>query len=118
MGLDRDAWAMYQDISERYDDDHGIDKSVVAQIQQHRLLCVDGPFDGAELDVPPNGTQVVINAAFGRKTGLRGPVVYEVQDTPAGKRLVFVGQPDQSDAIGEEMARRATENETGQLILP
>ena len=117
--LDADAFERYAAISEEYEDPAGTiyedgtsyEDHVLGQVPQRRLVCVDGPFDGSELDVPPGGGEVIINAAFGRKTGLRGPVIYRIEEIDGALRLVFKGQPDQTDE------NHADDPETS-LILP
>ncbi len=65
------------------------------------LLAEGGPYHGMELNLPPNGSQVVLPGAFGAGD-YHGPVIYERESRPGGDRMVFVGQPEQPDPEDDE----------------
>ena len=71
------------------------------------LLAEGGPYDGEEMHCPPGGSEVVLPAQFGKTGDLVGPVIYRLERRPGGDRMVFIGQPDQTEAIAEEGAARA-----------
>jgi hypothetical protein len=70
------------------------------------LLAEGGPYDGEEMHCPPGGSEVVLPGHLGRTGDFHGPVIYELDRRPGGDRMVYVGQPDQTEAIAEEMASR------------
>ena len=62
-----------------------------------------GPYDTEVLTVPPAAAQVILPGMFGKTGDFHGPVLYERK----GDKMVYVGQPDQTEAIAEEEAARA-----------
>lgn len=71
------------------------------------LLAEGGPYDGEEMHCPPGGAEVVLPGHLGRTGDFHGPVIYKIDRRPGGDRMVYVGQPDQTEAIAEEEAARA-----------
>lgn len=78
---------------------------VLGRSKVEALRAEGGPFDGVELSAPPGASQVILPAAFG-DGDMRGKVIYERR----GDRMVYVGQPDQTD--------EAHTDEDPKLILP
>lgn len=82
-------------------------KEVLGGAKIRRIPAVDGPFDGVDLTVPPNASQVILPAAFG-DGDMKGRVIYELRDGV----MVYVGQPDQTDPAHTDDEERPT------LVLP
>lgn len=66
------------------------------------IFAEGGPYDGEELTIPPAASVVVLPGMFGKTGDFNGPVIYKKQ----GDKMVYMGQPDQTEAIAEELAAR------------
>lgn len=98
---------VYRAISDTWEDPDNDPEYVAGLLGNEsieRIMAEGGPYDGVELAVPPKGKQLLLPAAYADPTWV-GKVIYERQ----GDRMVYVGQPDQTDAIAEEMASREPE---------
>ena len=93
----------------------GIVRPIDPKTKVDLLRAIDGPFDGEELAFSLGVSELMTPARFAtnKNHNYRGLVIYRRVGTEAH----FIGQPDQTDAIAEEMKSR----EGGQsdvLILP
>ena len=73
------------------------------EVKVNVIVAEGGPYDGEDLTAPPGAAEVVLPGMFGKTGDFRGPVIYRRE----GTKMVYVGQPDQTEAIAEEEAARA-----------
>lgn len=107
-----EGFTAYERASEEWvdpDTDPNQEQKILGSAKIQNLVAEGGPFDGEELTLPPGGSIVILPAAFGKTGDMQGKVIYERR----GSKMVYVGQPDQTDEDHTD------EDEDGDgLILP
>jgi hypothetical protein len=83
---------------------------IIGNVRANLLVAEGGPFDGESIDVPSNGSIVILPAAYGKTGDMQGKVIYEKR----GNKMVYIGQPDQTDADHTD----EDEDAASSLILP